>query len=73
MTVTNPASTAPVPEEFQKHLDDDAKLAKAFDALSPGRLKGYLLHFANAKKSTTRAARVSKHLHRILKGLGLDD
>jgi uncharacterized protein YdeI (YjbR/CyaY-like superfamily) len=62
-----------VPEEFQERLDDDRKLAEAFRALTPGRQKGYLLHFAGAKQSTTRAARVEKHAARILKGLGLDD
>jgi uncharacterized protein YdeI (YjbR/CyaY-like superfamily) len=61
------------PEEFQKRLDDDPKLAEAFRALTPGRQKGYLLHFAGAKQSVTRAARVEKHAPRILKGLGLDD
>jgi uncharacterized protein YdeI (YjbR/CyaY-like superfamily) len=62
-----------VPEEFQKQLDGDPKLAKAFHALTPGRQKGYLLHFAGAKQSATRAARVEKHAARILSGLGLDD
>jgi uncharacterized protein YdeI (YjbR/CyaY-like superfamily) len=62
-----------VPAEFQQRLDDDPKLAKAFRALTPGRQKGYLLHFAGAKQSATRSARVQKHAPRILKGLGLDD
>jgi uncharacterized protein YdeI (YjbR/CyaY-like superfamily) len=62
-----------VPEEFQKRLNDDPKLAEAFQALTPGRRKGYLLHFAGAKQSATRTARVEKHAPRILKGLGLDD
>jgi uncharacterized protein YdeI (YjbR/CyaY-like superfamily) len=62
-----------VPEEFQEALDDDPQLAEAFHALSPGRRKGYLLHFAGAKQSATRTARVEKHAPRILKGLGLDD
>jgi uncharacterized protein YdeI (YjbR/CyaY-like superfamily) len=62
-----------VPEEFLKRLDDDPELAEAFHALTPGRQKGYLLHFAGAKQSATRAARVEKHVPRILKGLGLDD
>jgi uncharacterized protein YdeI (YjbR/CyaY-like superfamily) len=62
-----------VPEEFQKRLDDDPDLAQAFHALTPGRQKGYLLHFAGAKQSATRAARVEKNASRILKGLGLDD
>jgi uncharacterized protein YdeI (YjbR/CyaY-like superfamily) len=62
-----------VPGEFQRRLDDDPKLAEAFHALSPGRQKGYLLHFAGAKQSATRAARVEKQAPRILKGLGIDD
>ena len=62
-----------VAEEFQKRLDDDPELAEAFRALTPGRQKGYLLHFAGAKQSVTRAARVEKHAPRILQGLGLLD
>lgn len=62
-----------VPAEFQGRLDKDRALAEAFRALTPGRQKGYLLHFASAKQSATRAARVEKHAPRILKGLGLDD
>jgi uncharacterized protein YdeI (YjbR/CyaY-like superfamily) len=62
-----------VPQEFLKRLDDDPKLSKAFHALTPGRQKGYLLHFAGAKQSATRAARVDKHVPRIMQGLGLDD
>jgi uncharacterized protein YdeI (YjbR/CyaY-like superfamily) len=62
-----------VPAEFLNRLDDDPELAEAFRALTPGRQKGYLLHFAGAKQSATRAARVEKHAPRILRGLGLDD
>jgi uncharacterized protein YdeI (YjbR/CyaY-like superfamily) len=62
-----------VPAEFQRRLDDDVALAQAFRALTPGRQKGYLLHFAAAKQSATRTARVEKHAPRILQGLGLDD
>jgi len=62
-----------MPEEFQRRLDDDPKLTEAFRALTPGRQKGYLLHFAGAKQSATRSARVAKHAPRILQGLGLDD
>jgi uncharacterized protein YdeI (YjbR/CyaY-like superfamily) len=62
-----------MPQEFLTRLDDDPELAEAFHALTPGRQKGYLLHFAGAKQTTTRAARVEKHAPRILRGLGLDD
>ena len=62
-----------MPGEFLLRLDDDPNLAEAFYALSPGRQKGYLLHFAAAKQSATRTARIEKHAPRILKGLGLND
>jgi uncharacterized protein YdeI (YjbR/CyaY-like superfamily) len=62
-----------VPEEFQRRLDGDSALAEAIHALTPGRQKGYLLHFAGAKQPATRAARIEKHAPRILKGLGLSD
>lgn len=63
----------PIPEEFQVRLDADSALAEAFGGLTPGRRKAYLLHFAGAKQSATRAARVEKNLSRILEGKGLLD
>lgn len=71
--VMKTAAEFDVPAEFRERLDDDPALAEAFFALTPGRQKGYLLHFAGAKQSATRAARVEKHKPRILKGLGLND
>jgi len=62
-----------VPEEFQTQLDKKPILKKAFAALTPGRQRGYLLHFAGAKQSTTRASRVEKWIPQILSGKGLDD
>jgi uncharacterized protein YdeI (YjbR/CyaY-like superfamily) len=62
-----------MPEKFLKRLEKDPKLAEAFRALTPGRQKGYLLHFAGAKRSATYNARVEKHPPRIRAGLGLDD
>jgi uncharacterized protein YdeI (YjbR/CyaY-like superfamily) len=62
-----------VPAEFQQRLDRDRALAKAFRALTPGRQKAYLLHFAGAKQAATRAARVEKHAPRVMRGLGMDD
>jgi uncharacterized protein YdeI (YjbR/CyaY-like superfamily) len=62
-----------MPEEFRKRLDGDARLRKAFEALTPGRQRGYLLYFAGAKQSTTREARIEKCAPRILVGRGLKD
>jgi len=62
-----------VPEEFQVRLASHPILKTAFEALTPGRQRGYLLHFAAAKQSKTREARIEKHLPRILEGKGLDD
>jgi len=62
-----------MPEEFQARLAGHPTLKSAFEALTPGRQRGYLLHFAGAKQSKTREARIEKHLPRILEGKGLDD
>ena len=62
-----------VPEEFQKKLDEIPALKTAFAALTPGRQRGYLLHFSAAKQSETRASRVEKCMKQILKGKGLND
>ena len=62
-----------IPEEFQNKLDENPALKKAFQALTPGRQRGYLFYFSAAKQSQTRAARVEKCAPQILKGKGLDD
>lgn len=67
------ASEYPVPEEFQKALDEDAALNKAFYSLTPGRQKGYLYYFNQAKQSKTREARIEKYYQQILDGKGMDD
>jgi uncharacterized protein YdeI (YjbR/CyaY-like superfamily) len=62
-----------MPEEFQSKLDENPALKAAFTALTPGRQRGYLLHFSAAKQSKTRASRVEKCMKQILNGKGLDD
>ena len=62
-----------VPEEFQSKLDRIPALKTAFNALTPGRQRGYLLYFSSAKQSKTRQERVEKWMPQILKGKGLDD
>lgn len=62
-----------MPDEFKSKLEENATLKKAFFALTPGRQRGYLLHFSSAKQSSTREARVKKYMPQILKGKGLDD
>lgn len=66
-------SDYPVPDEFQIKLDKNAALRTAFYGLTPGRQKGYLFYFAQAKQSKTRESRVEKCIPLILKGKGLDD
>ncbi len=62
-----------VPEEFQDKLDENAALKKAFLTLTPGRQRGYIFYFSQAKQSKTRAERVEKYTSKILMGKGLDD
>lgn len=63
----------PVPEEFQQVLDKNKKLKTAFEALTPGRQRAYLLHFAAPKQTKTREARIEKATPDILAGKGLND
>ncbi|MDB5139926.1 MAG: hypothetical protein JWR12_1842 [Mucilaginibacter sp.] len=62
-----------VPAEFQYKLDHIPALKTAFEALTPGRQRGYLFHFSQPKQSKTREARVEKYIPQILDGKGLDD
>jgi len=63
----------PMADEFKTVLEADKALKKAFYALTPGRQRGYLLHFSSAKQSKTREARIEKCMKQILAGKGLDD
>ena len=63
----------PVPQEFQHKLDGNPALKAAFDRLTPGRQRGYLLYFSAPKQSKTRESRVEKCTPQILKGKGLND
>ena len=62
-----------MPEEFQKKLDENPDLEHAFEALTPGRQRAYLLYFSGAKQAKTREARVEKYMPKILDGKGLND
>jgi len=60
-------------EEFQKVIDENAQLKTAFEKLTPGRQRAYLLHFSTPKQSKTRTARIEKCIPQILQGKGLND
>ena len=62
-----------ISKEFQDKLDEFPALKAAFDALTPGRQRGYLLHFSAPKQSSTRVSRVEKSMEQILNGKGLND
>lgn len=62
-----------IPEELQQKFDELPALKTAFEALTPGRQRAYILHFSQAKQSKTRVARVEKYTQQILDGKGLND
>jgi len=62
-----------IADEFNVKLKEVRGLKKAFDALTPGRQKAYLLFFSSAKQAKTREARVEKYIPQILDGKGMDD
>lgn len=61
------------PEELERKMDDVPALRTAFEELTPGRQRAYLLHFSSAKQAKTRESRIEKCVQRILDGKGLDD
>src|SRR6202007_916017 len=61
----------PVPEELKEKFRTDPRFKRAFEALTPGRQRGYLFHFAGAKQSETRTARIEKAMPTIFEGRGL--
>jgi uncharacterized protein YdeI (YjbR/CyaY-like superfamily) len=62
-----------MPEEFRKRLNGDPALRSAFEKLTPGRQRGYLLFFSAAKQSQTRESRIEKCVPLIFDGIGLND
>ena len=64
---------AALPDELQKKFDDIPELKTAFEALTPGRQRGYLLYFNQAKQSRTRESRIEKCMEKIFTGKGLND
>jgi uncharacterized protein YdeI (YjbR/CyaY-like superfamily) len=62
-----------IPEEFQKQLRENPALKTAFEALTAGRQKAYILYFSAPKQSKTRESRIEKSIQQILQGKGLDD
>lgn len=63
----------PVPEELQQKLDEDPFFRTAFEELTPGRQRGYIIYFSQAKQSKTRVSRIEKCVPKILNGEGLHD
>jgi len=63
-------SDFPVPEELSERFRKDPRFKRAFEALTPGRQRSYLYHFASAKEAATRAARIEKARSAIFEGRG---
>lgn len=63
----------PMPEELAAILEADPELKRAFEALTPGRQRGYILYISGAKQASTRTARAEKHMERIRAGKGIHD
>lgn len=62
-----------MPDELKAMFTKNAKLKTAFNALTPGRQRAYILHFSSAKQSATRQSRIEKCVPRILSGKGMMD
>jgi len=70
MKVETKPPELPVPEELKDKFRNDPQFKRAFEALTPGRQRGYLYHFTGAKQSPTRTARIEKAMPAIFAGRG---
>jgi uncharacterized protein YdeI (YjbR/CyaY-like superfamily) len=66
-------SDYPIPEELREQFRRNPRLERAFEALTPGRQRGYLYHFASAKQPATRTARIQKAMPAIFEGRGFQE
>jgi uncharacterized protein YdeI (YjbR/CyaY-like superfamily) len=75
LRVKKPASPThrDYPDELVALMEADPGFRDAFERLTPGRRRGYLLHFKGAKQSATRAARIERFRDRIMEGFGIHD
>ncbi|MBP1950814.1 YdeI/OmpD-associated family protein [Virgibacillus litoralis] len=62
-----------IPEELENKFDESPALKTAFEDLTPGRQRAYIIYFSKAKQSKTRESRIEKYIHQILNGKGLND
>jgi uncharacterized protein YdeI (YjbR/CyaY-like superfamily) len=62
-----------IPDELQNRFDEIPSLKTAFEALTPGRQRAYILYFSGPKQSKTRESRIEKYIQQILNGKGLND
>lgn len=69
----NQNNKPPIPEELTAKLELDPALKSAFESLTPGRQRAYLMYFSEAKQSKTKEARIEKYIPRILNGKGMND
>ncbi|MEQ8629560.1 YdeI/OmpD-associated family protein [Ekhidna sp.] len=63
----------PMPEELENKFQEDQGFKAAFESLTPGRQRGYLLHFTQAKQSATRTSRIEKAMPKIFEGKGWNE
>jgi len=66
-------SDYPMPDELKHKFKELPELKAAFENLTPGRQRGYLLHFSQAKQSATRLSRIEKNMEAIFNGKGLNE
>lgn len=63
----------PLPDELLQAFEQNPAFKKAFYSLTPGRQRGYIIYFSQAKQSQTRISRIEKYKEYILNGIGLND
>lgn len=72
-TVPRDGAAPDLPEVLEAVLRDDPDFSTAFSALTPGRQRGWIIRFTQAKRPDTQRARIAEARAKVLQGQGPHD
>ncbi|NUM31062.1 MAG: DUF1801 domain-containing protein [Bacteroidetes bacterium] len=63
----------PIPDELKNVFENDLEYKRAFNELTPGRQRSFIIHFSQPKQEKTKYERIEKCRNQIMNGLGFNE